>query len=443
MTIADYVSLTITRDSVGVARAGFGVPLMLSYNAAWSGDLVRTYTALTEVDDDFATTSVEYLCAQKLFGQSPKLESIKIGKCSNKPTQRYTATIGTPVNSHVYKLTVAGESFATTDVTYTSDASATDAEIVAGLVTALNAVSGKNYTATGAASPLLITANTAGAWFSVEVSKDDIANMVISQNHADPGVAADIASIQNETDDWYFLVTNYNSKAYVAAVEAAMESVEKMYLWDANDTSCPTVAVAGADDTFEDAFDLAYTHSSGWYHPSPANFLAAATVGRCAPLDPGKVTFALKKLAGVAAVSRTATHRTNILARKANSYEQVTSDSAVTYNGTVFSGEYIDVIRDLAFVKDDIQKSIYEVLAGADKVPFTDEGIAMIEGALRGALARAEAQGIFASGWTVTVPKAASVSVANKTARTCPDIKFTATLAGAIHKAVVSGVVSV
>lgn len=440
MTLSNYVSITITRDSVGVARAGFGVPLLLGGPTAWL-ERVRSYNSLTDVVADFATTTVEYKAAEKLFGQSPKLETLKIARSALPPTQRYTLSIGTPVNSHTYTINVVGEGFSGT-ASFTSDASATDGEIVVGLVAALNGISGNNYIAAGTTSPFTVTADNPGDWFSLEIVNADIPNMTISQNHADPGVATDLANISLEDDDWYALYTVFNSKAYVGAAAAAINAQKKIYLFDANDTTCATVAVASADDTFEDVFDLGYTRVSGWYHPDPSDFLAASVLGRCLPLDPGAVTFALKTLSGTEVVSRTATHRQNILARKANSYERV-SGRNVTYNGTVASGEFIDVIRDLDFVEDDIGASIFEVLADADKVPFTDEGIALVEGALRAAMARAEAAKIFAPGWTVTVPKAADVSTANKGTRTLPDVKFSATLAGAIHKTEVTGVVSV
>ena len=43
----------------------------------------------------------------------------------------------------------------------------------------------------------------------------------------------------------------------------------------------------------------------------------------------------------------------------------------------------------------------------------------------------------------VTAPKVADVAAADKVARRLPDIDFTATLAGAVHEVVISGVISV
>jgi hypothetical protein len=440
VSITNYVSLTITRDSVGVARAGFGVPLLVSYNAAWA-ERVRSYGSLADVGEDFATTTPEYMAAQVFFGQSPRLQTLKIGRGALPPTQRYTLSIGTPVNSHTYTINVVGEGYTGT-ASYTSDASATDGEIVVGLVAALNAVSGNNYTAAGTTSPFTVTADAAGDWFSLEVANADIANMAASQNHADPGIATDLAAIALEDPEWYALATVYNSKALVAAASAWVNAQSKIYVYDASDTTCVTTVVASADDTFEDGFDAAYGRVSGHYHPDPSDFFACGLMGRCLPLEPGSETWALKRLSGPSTVSLTSTHRTNILARNANSYERV-SGIGSTFYGTMFDGEYIDVVRGLDWLQDDMQASVFEVLAGNDKIPYTNAGIAVVENAIKGSLQRAEGRGIIAAGWVVTVPDVSAIADADKTARRLPDLKFTATLAGAVHSTVITGVVSV
>ena len=80
-----------------------------------------------------------------------------------------------------------------------------------------------------------------------------------------------------------------------------------------------------------------------------------------------------------------------------------------------------------------------------DKVPFTDPGIAQVEGAVRGVLNQSVGQGILSEDpeFTVTVPKAADVSTVDKSNRLLPDVKFTGTLAGAIHEVDIDGTVSV
>lgn len=447
MSLDNYVSITITRDSVGVPRENFGTPLLLSYNAAWV-ERVRTYTTFSELATDFGVNTVEYLAAQKLFGQSPRLAELKVGRCALKPTVRYAGSVSAgaaALANTAFSISVVGEGFSGT-ATFTSGGSPTNDLLVAGLVSALNGVSGNNYIAavvdSGTSDTFTVTADAAGGWFSLTVADANSGHIILAMNHADPGVATDLAAIQNEDDDWYYVYSVHASKALAGAAAAYIETQKKYLVIDSDDTVIENVAVASSDDTFEDLFDLAYDRTAGWYHRDRSDFLGGALLGRCAPLDPGKVTFHAKTLSGVEAVNRTATQRANIVARNGNSYERIKARN-LSYNGKSFSGEWMDVIRDLDYVEDDIGSSIFAVIAGNDKIPFTNEGIALIENALRGALSRAESAGIFAPGWAIEVPDVGDVSTENKTARILPDVKFSATLAGAIHKVNVIGVVSV
>jgi hypothetical protein len=154
--LSNYVTLTITQTSVGITRAGFGVPMILSYEATFSPDRLRFYTDISGVAADFpTTTSATYRAANAIFGQTPKPAQIAIGRSALKPTlvAQLSAITPTANLTYTYKLNVKGTGFADTTVSFTSDGTPTDAEYAAGMVTALNAVASKNYTATGASSP--------------------------------------------------------------------------------------------------------------------------------------------------------------------------------------------------------------------------------------------------------------------------------------------------
>lgn len=536
--LSNYVSLTITQDSVGVARAGFGVPLMLSAYAAFP-ERVREYTDLADVSaDGFATTGPEYLSAQAFFSQQPRPEKVLIGRADNKPIQKYLVEVAAVRNSYAYQLNAKGEGVTTTAVSYTSDSGATQQEISNGLLTALNAVVGRNFLATfpalvvadftftGEADDDTLTAtahglqtgdgpvqvsNSGGAlpgglsaatdywairtgantfqlaislanalagtaialstdgtgtqtlsdtastvspylgiqvtgtavteWFSIEVV--NVNDLAIAQTHVDPGVAADLDAIKLQNNTWYALHTFYNSNAYVLAAAAWVEANKKIYVVDVNETDSITQA-DGASDTLDDLQTLSYARTMGAYHPDPSAMFSAAWMGRCLPLEPGSETWSIKRLAGVAAVSLSATHRANLVARNANSYETVAAID-VTFNGTTADGDFMDVQRGLDWLEDDIAKSVFEALAGANKIPFEDDGVAVIEGEIRGSLRRAVTRKILAASPApnVTVPLVADVSSSDKALRRLPDVKFSGTLSGAIHKVIINGVVSV
>lgn len=440
MALSDHVTLTITNGTVGTPRMGFGIPLILSVNAAWS-ERVRVYTDIEGVGADFATTSPEYLAANALFSQEPHPEQIMIGRAVGKPTQRYKITVSTVENSHTYKLSVKGQGVTATDVTYAADASATDAEICGGLVTALNAVVGKNFTASGASSPISVTGDAAGNWFSIEST--EVGYLKIEQDHAEPGttLATDITAIRAENDTWYALYTLYNSDAYVKAAAAAVESLKKMYLADLNNSESATLANDGGD-TGDDLQALNYDRTATMYHPSPAAMAGAAWLGTRLPYEPGSATWKFARPDGVTAVNATATHATNLVAKNIN-FIQTTGGLDIVREGVMVGGEFIDKIRDLDWLEDDMTKSVFETLAGVAKVPFTDAGIAMIEAAVRGSLLRAVQRGVIDADFTITVPKVGNVSSANRALRLLPDVKFSCRMQGAIHKVTITGVVSV
>jgi hypothetical protein len=443
MALSDHVSLTISQDSLGVARAGFGVPLILSANAAFP-ERIRFYNDLAGITDDgFTTDSPEYLAARAMLSQQPHPERIAIGRAANKPTQVYTLSVATVRNSHTYEIEVKGEGVTATTASYTSDASATDGEIVVGLVAALNAVVGNNYIAAGATSPFTVTGDAAGEWFSLKVNAADLE---IAQTHADPGgggVAADLAAISLENDDWYMLCTLYNSEDYVIAAADYIEAVKKMYIPDVNETDAITTA-AGNGDTLDELATANYARTAGMYHQEPAEMAAAAWMGRVLPLEPGSETWKFKTLAGLDPTSLTTTQRTNLVNRSANFYQTV-AGVAITQEGTTSDGDFIDVQRFIDWLEDDMSKAVFEALAGADKVPYTDAGVAIIEAEVRGSLRRGINRGGLAEdpAPVVTVPLVADVATADKALRLLPDVKFSATLAGAVHKVTITGVVSV
>lgn len=446
--VANHVSLSIAVDSVGLARAGFGVPLFLSPAAAavfGASEYTREYGSAAEVASDFTTDDcVEQRVANAVFAQNPAPKKFKIGKQSLKPTRVYTLT---PVaaNSTVYRLRLVGPGW-DVDVSYTSDADATATEICDGLRTAIATAFAsitENFT-TGGTSTLTLTANAAGDWFAVEVG--DITQWTLSGTHSDPGVATDLAAIALRDNDWYCLLMADPGNASVLAAAAWVQSNKKIMLAEVSEPAAVTTAV-GNSDTLDDLHTLGYTRVAGCYHHAPDQFFSAAWAGKVLPSNPGSESWKFHKLVGVETTNLTSTQRTNLTNRKANTVETVYG-YPFTVEGTTADGGFLDTTRGIDWLDDDMSKAVLEVklkaAAAGGKVPYTDDGIATIVGAVRGSLARGVKRGVLVAGsTTVTAPLLADIDAADKAARRLPDVKFTATLAGAVHKTVIDGVVSV
>lgn len=450
MPLSDHVQLTITTTAVGLQQPGYGVPLILSASAAWS-NRVRFYTSLSGVSTDFpVTSSPEYLSASALFSQTPAPSQIAIGRLTNLPTQQYVINVQTVRNTYAYGVNVAGQGVTTTATSFTSSGGATNDTIVTGIVAALNAVTGANYTAASTGSVgskvCTVTANAAGNWFSLEINSPNITSddLRIKQTHADPGVAADLNAILLETSAWYAVWSNFNSNAVGAAIAAWTEANgAHIFICQSNETGSIQTTV-GNGDLIDTLHTSAYTRTMGAYHPSPVSMFGAAWFGRVLPIQAGSESWKFKTLNGVPAVQLTATHRTNLVARNGNSYQNI-SGLNITWEGTDANGGFMDVIRGIDYLSSDMQSRVFLVLTGQNKVPYTDQGISQIAAAVRASLKNAQQLNILSTSVdpVVTVPTAASLAgTTQKASRILPYVQFSATLAGAIHDVQITGVVS-
>jgi len=148
MSLSDIVDVDITRVSGAVTQESFSTPLILAYHTRWTSDRVRSYASLTEmVDDGFTPDDAAYKIAAAIWSQPNPPAAVKVGRRSNAFTQTVRLTPEAS-NSTPYTVELDG-----LEATYTSDATATVAEICTGLVAALAALADVDaILATGGAS---------------------------------------------------------------------------------------------------------------------------------------------------------------------------------------------------------------------------------------------------------------------------------------------------
>ncbi len=440
MALSDIVNISITTSSANVSRIGFGMPLILAPDAPVGfTERIRFYTSLAGVAVDFTSAQATYKAAAAMFAQNPHPPTIAVGRCALLPTQTWTIT-PTAVNSTVYAMTINGTSYS-----ITSDGSATATEIVTALTSAIGSVSGLTF---GGSATLTIARTVAGATASIKVA--DPTRLKLVQDQADPGFATDLAAIALEdSSSWYAIINPFNSKACADVIATYAEANQKLFICATQDTdviqtSNTTDYNSGTPLTIAGSQKLAAHYRTAIiYHPDNTQFADAAWAGRCLPLDPGSETWVFKTLAGVDAVNLTATQRTNVLAKYANCYDSIGGVN-ITEGGKVSGNEFIDVIRFRDWLQAEMSEDIFNALANAKKVPFTDAGIAIIEGILRAKLAEGVAVGGLAASPAprVTVPLASAVSSSDKAARSLTGVTFDAVLAGAIHATTVTGAIT-
>jgi len=444
MALSDIVNVQISKQTASVARTGFGVPLIMSseakFLASFAAVVAKEYTEVSQLAaDGFSASGVTTAIATAIFSQNPKVDKIVVGKRSLSAAQRIELTVALVKNSTLYRITING-----VNIDFTSDASATTAEIVAGLVAAVNASSvAPVVTAVDVTSTTIqINTDTAGVLFSLEIADRSLLNQ---QNvTVDPGVVTDLNTIRNDpagNDTWYTVVIDNPGKAEILAMAAAIEAIPRLFGATSGDSDILTTVTTDVASTLQLS---AYARTFLIYHPAPFKAAAAAWAGKVLPLDPGSATWKFKTLAGIPVYTLTPTERSNALGKNSNIYERVAGNN-ITGEGVTSSGEFIDITQFVDFITARLQENIFFRIVNANKIPFTDAGIAIIENEVRGVMQLGISVGGFAADPppVVTVPKAADVSSVDKANRLLPDVKFTATLAGAIHKIEINGVVTV
>jgi len=515
MPLSDIVNVQITKQTTGISQVGFGTPMILSTEAAVDAKFAETakvYGSIQELQstgDDYDLDGVTYQKALALFSQNPKVDQLVIGKRATSPLMTLTIT-PVAVNSTLYRITISGAHTAasfsgSTEFDYTSDATATVAEITAGLTAAIvqtawapttayavgDYVSNGNRvyictvagtsdgsggpTGTGSAiTDATVTwahkgptqdvdatdnttditlekaaspggAGTAGIPFRAEINDR---SLLTSQNvTADPGLTADLAAVRGNTDgndDWYAVILDSYGKAEIEGLAADIEATGtpgKLFLASTSDEDC---LGASTTDVMSNLQTSAYVRTSIMWHEDPQSGPEAAWGGACLPYDPGEITWNLFTLAGVAVSTLTTSEITNIEGKSGNYYLRI-SGRNVTQTGITSGGDYIDTTRGIDFIAARLAERVFARLSAALKVPFTDPGIAVIEAEVRGVLLLGVAQSIFTNdpAPTVTVPRANSVAVNDRANRLLPDVDWTAQLAGAIHTVEISGTVTV
>lgn len=235
-------------------------------------------------------------------------------------------------------------------------------------------------------------------------------------------------------EDWFFVslatgsVTDYIAISDVVEGEGfkiAAHTVDNL-------TDLETISAKKYDRTFV------------MMHDKLAQYPHLALIGGHGSKTVGSITYKFKKLIGIDPAPY---DKTTLLAiHELNGFAYVSKGGVYqTSEGTMLSGEYIDVIHGKDWVKVNMELAISTLFTNNDKIAFDDEGIPQIEGEARTVLEIAGQQGIIALDdarqplYTLTAKNRAQTNAADRVNRHYKGLSFSLELAGAIHEATVLG----
>ena len=310
-----------------------------------------------------------------------------------------------------------------------------------------------------------------------DLSEVVAAGYVAVGENADPvGIAARIAFSQNPKPARIFIAAQKEAEETVLepvtdTLERALNTngwyvvcpagiPESDYASIAEWTEAQTKMFAYTFLTPEDPVGDIFFRSHGWCGlvidddeptdvPEANAYLHVAAVAKCLSYPSGSETWAFKQLAGVYPSNLGGTVKKGIVDGHSNYFAQY-AGRKITMNGQVRAGEWIDVIRGRDWLQNDMRLRIFNLLLMNPKIPYTNEGIALVQNAMMASLKAAQARGIVAEneydeddnlvpGFSVSVPNSQSLTATQKASRILSGCKFSARLAGAIHAVNVNG----
>ena len=428
----NIVTVNITVQDASVTQAGFGTPLIMTHEQAFTPELVRSYSTTTAmVTDGHSADGATVAAATAISAQNPRVSSWKVGRRGSTATaMTRIMTVASVIDDTDYTVTVNDSAF-----TVDSGSSATAVSIAALLVAAIN----------GGTEPVTASDNLDGTFDLVE----DTAGTIFGLSHSvtlitqddtttDAGVATDYANIKAEDNDFYGVLMTSSATLEISALAAAVEADEKLYVCQSADSDILSDTAGNLAETLNAA---GYNRTALIWKQDNFEYGDAGWMGVMFPKDPGSATWAYKSLAGVSVDTLSDTQIDNLDANKAN-YYTTTKGLSLTQQGWAASGRYLDITRVVDLLGTRLQERLITLLANADKLAYNSTGVDALEMEVRAQLDEAVGNNVINSDYTVTAGAAEDQSSTDRANRFYGDIDFSATLTGAIHTITLNGTVS-
>lgn len=359
-----------------------------------------------------------------MFGQKLRPSQIVIGR---RQISQYTLSVGTVANSTQYTVTINDVAY-----TYTSDATATAAEIIAGLKTAYLVSPITGITITDNLDGTAIIASTVDWSFKVG------ANLAASASPSTETWVEALAAVEQENNSWFGLTTETHTEADVLALAGAIEGRKKIY-----GVSSPSadIKTTSTTDLLSKLKLLGYDKTFCIFSENAdTEFPECALMAYQLQEQPGSNTWAYKDLTGVTVSSLSSTASSNISGKNGITFEEIGGARATT-EGKMVGGEYIDVMVFALWLEARMTERIWFRLANSKKIPYTQAGATIIEAEIRAQLTEGVRVGGIAPApaFQVYVPNVLDLEPNLRASRIFEGITFEARLAGAIHKVKIRG----
>lgn len=266
-------------------------------------------------------------------------------------------------------------------------------------------------------------------------------------------VVSPLKAIERAIDSvkWYVLCTAGVDSTWYEEIAEFIEAYDKMFVYTETEyfRNNKTASTGAVYNRTVGVFGLETGTQAVADMPRANKYMNVAFTADWLNYQPGSETTAFKQLTAVYPSELTSTQLAN-LAEDGLCYFITVGNRNITMSGKTRSGEWADVIRFRDWLKNDMQIRVVNLFIMNAKIPYTDEGIALIHNAMIASLKRGQVMGGIARdefdeygiripGFATSVPLASSLTASEKASRILRGCKFRARLAGAIHFAEIKG----
>lgn len=478
LNVGRLVRVSVNLAPLAAARRGFGTLLVAGDSNVINGsERIRSYVDLESVAADFGTSAPEYLAASLYFGQSPRPQTLMIGRWLRTATSallqggsltaaEQTLSNWTAITTGSFKISVNGSEQSLTGLNFSSVTN------LNGVASAINAVlTGATIAWDG--SRFTVTSTTTGAsatlgYASAAATGTNISALLKLTNgtalapvagfDAETPVAAAVA-LANQSGLWYglsFAASTMPSNSQLIEVAAFIEGASISRIFGVTETDTRVLDATYTSDLASELKALSYKRTCVQF--SENKYAVCSMIGRAFSVNfsanRSTITLMYKQEPGVVAALLTETQAQTLKAKRCNVFVKYMNDTAIIQYGVMSGQAYFDEIHGLDWFSDALQTAEYNLLyQSKTKIPQTDAGQNQLVNVASGVCQEAINNGLIAPGqWNAdgfgqlsrgdylsegfyiyTQPMAAQ-DQSIREQRIAPPIQIALKLAGAIHE---------
>lgn len=452
MEINDIIDVTISVAARPISQTGFETPLFIAPHKVFS-ERFRIYTdSQAAVEDGFDVNGDVVKALENFFGGDFGPAQVVVG---TQTFNTFEATVPTATyaagDKFALKITAKDASSTVSDtITYTAQADDSATEVAAGLSAAITsatalaalvaptALNGVITVAPKDGATVVFVGNGAGGTQEMEIGYTNLED-----------IKEAITAIAAVNNDFFFVTAHSRADADILSLAEYAEANKKIYLVSKYDAD--VLDPVKTDDIASQLKELQYKQTLLQIVDSVAKerqYQECAVVGSAASLNPGSFSLHGKTLPG-ASVSSFSSTQVNTLKNKNANYYVMIADVGFYIDGKMSDGTFFDIQHGRLWLEVRMEEDVFMLMKQkadmGSKIPYTDDGVGMVVGVMERRLQIATDVGYLAAipRFKVKPPLVANIATVDKANRFLPDIPFEATLAGAIHRIKIRGVVTV